>query len=102
LIDQDHPAERGQSFDEPREWGKPPLCDHVAEPLVDEHEIHRPIAHDLVGDAEVSGHCVAGLRLHLGPPWANAWWREGAEWDVPTTVPTFSPIRNSLAQHWCR
>ena len=64
LVEHDQAAERRQPLSECRQRRHVPLGVEIAEPLVEQQDVGRPVAHDLVRKVEVAESGVAGLRKH--------------------------------------
>ena len=54
LVEHDQPAERRQALAELGQRRHVPLGLHVAEPLVEQQDVGRPLAQHLVGEVEVA------------------------------------------------
>ena len=64
LVEHDQPPERGEPLAELGERRHVPLGLHVAEPLVEQQDVGRPLPEDLVRQVEVAQAGVSGLGKH--------------------------------------
>ncbi len=64
LVEHDQPAERRQALAKGGKRRHVPLGIEIAEPLVEQQDVGRSVAHDLVGQVELAEPGVAGLRKH--------------------------------------
>ena len=68
LVEHDQPPERGEALAELGERRHVPLRVQVAEPLVEQQDVGRALADDLVRKVEVAQAGVPGLGNHRGRP----------------------------------
>ena len=69
LVEEQQPGKRGEPLQEPGAERVLPLQLEVPYPVVDEDEIDRPVAHDLVSDVDVSAPRESDLRdVHVRSP----------------------------------
>ena len=68
LVEHDQAAERRQSLAEVRERRHVPLGVHVAEPLVEQQDVGRPLAEHLVREVKLAQSGISGLGKHRQEP----------------------------------
>ena len=65
LVEHDQPAERRQALPESCQRRHVPLGIEIAEPLVEEQDVGRPVANDLIREVQVAEPGVPRFRDHL-------------------------------------
>ena len=65
LVEHDQPAERRQALPERCQRRHVPLGIEIAEPLVEEQDVGRPVANDLIREVQVAESGVPRFRDHL-------------------------------------
>jgi hypothetical protein len=68
LIEHDQPTERGEPFPELGNGCHVPLRIDMAEPLIEQQDVRRAFADNLVREVEIAEAGISGLRNHPGQP----------------------------------
>ena len=67
LVEHEHACERGQAEDVPQKERLIPCREQVSREAADEHDVDRPLPHDLVGDRDLAAAGVANVGyIHRG------------------------------------